>query len=255
MAYKYLVTTLLILGFTGLTIYSLIDKDGCFEKDPGTQPPSYANHLTGLKRPIRIMLAGDSITHASPDTGNFRCRLWHKLQTLGSFDFVGSMNGMVYGGKEKNCDNDHEAHSGWKADQVLRVIKQSSAKFDPDIVIIHLGTNDLIAGNSVGSTAYEISQIIYELREDNPLLVVFVAGVIPNYQGNNHTPTMELNRRISNMTGSISTKKSPVIFVDHFTGFDESDMADRLHPNESGAEKIARTWMEAIKNYLQRDGS
>ncbi len=96
----------------------------------------------------------------------------------------------------------------------------------------------------------EISQIIDDLRAQNPLLVVFVAGIIPDFREPEYNRTIELNRRISNMAKSITTTQHPVIFVDHFSGITEGDMVDQLHPNESGAEKIAGKWAEAIEEYL-----
>ena len=200
---------------------------------------------------IKLMPIGDSITHASKTTGDVRCQLWDKLQELGwTFDFVGQMYGLVGGGATANCDNNHEARAGWRAEQILEIIGSSAQKHKPDMVTIHLGTNDIRAGQSNISTVNEIGLIIDQLRNYNYKVIVFVAGIIPNYENNNHVETKDLNAKIFQMVKSKSTATSPVVYVDQYTGFGPEDLADKLHPNHDGSAKMATKWTEAIYNYL-----
>ena len=200
---------------------------------------------------IKLMPIGDSITHASKTTGDVRCQLWDRLQALSwTFDFVGQMYGLVGGGATSNCDNNHEARAGWRAEQVLQIIGASASKYKPDMATIHLGTNDLSAGQSNDSTVNEISQIIDQLRTYNVKVVVFVAGIIPNYLSNNHSETKDLNAKILKMVSTKSNSVSPIIYVDQFTGFVPEDLADKLHPNDAGSAKMATKWAQAIENYL-----
>lgn len=240
----------MIVGVIAICTVLQLDHDDDFNTDVKPKKITYTNNFTDIKRPIKLMPLGDSITHASKTTGNYRCILWNMLEDLGEFEFVGSMQGLVHGGQGQDCDIDHEGHAGWTADQLLEHITGNSIRYSPDIVLLHLGTNDLAADQTEGSTAYEISKIIGELRAQNQSLVVFVAGIIPNYLQVNQFRTIELNRRLYNMANSLTTVKNPVIFVDQFTGFTEADMVDRLHPNNKGAEKLAHNWFIALKNYL-----
>lgn len=248
---KIIITIVIIVGGVVVCNTLLFDRKAEFNTDIKPSIINYKNHFTNIKRPIKIMPLGDSITHSSRVTGNYRCKLWNMLEDLGSFEFVGSMKGLVHGGQGEDCDIDHEGHAGWTADQVLDFITENPVHYSPDIVLVHLGTNDLAADQSEGATAYEISQIISELRSQNPLLVVFVAGIIPNFLEENQSRTVELNRRLLNMVNSITAVKNPVIFVDQFTGFTEDDLVDGIHPNDVGAEKLAYNWFVALENYLQ----
>ena len=248
---KKILTLAILLATLFVCISLLFDRDDYFQTDIKSLNINYTNNFADLERPITIMPLGDSITQASGETGNYRCKLWGMLEGIGNFEFVGSMQGLVHGGQGDDCDIDHEGHAGWTSDQVLELTTVNYKDYSADIVLIHLGTNDLAADQSEGSTVYEISKIIEKLRSQNQLLVVFVAGIIPNYLEANQSRTVELNRRIFNMVNSLTTAQNPVIYVDQFTGFAEGDMVDRLHPNDAGAEKIAKNWFIALENYFR----
>lgn len=174
--FKIIITIAIVVVISVCTKY-LFDRDEYFAIDIEVKNITYPNNFTGIERPIKIMPLGDSITHASRGTGNYRCKLWNMLEEVGPFEFVGSMQGLVHGGQGEDCDVDHEGHAGWTSDQVLALIGDYE-NYSADIVLIHLGSNDLAADQGEGTTVYEISQIIKELRLKNSLLVVFVAGII-----------------------------------------------------------------------------
>ena len=196
------------------------------------------------------MPIGDSITHGSVRTGDVRCRLWFKLQNAGlSFDFVGSMYGYRDQTADPTCDKNHEAHSGWRTEQILSIIGDSAAKYKPDMAIIHIGTNDITKRQSNASTINEISQIIDQLRRYNPKVVVFL-GIIPSYRSALRTQTQDLNIRLAKLAAAKTTTVNPVIYVDHAIGFEARDAPDGCHPNNAGAEKMAIKWADAIFKYL-----
>ncbi|HEX6521183.1 MAG TPA: hypothetical protein VF070_14430, partial [Streptosporangiaceae bacterium] len=93
--------------------------------------------------PVRIMPLGDSIT-AAP--GCWRAILWHDLQTAGytNINFVGSVpdGGCNYG---YTYDGDNEGHSGMSATGLVsqNLLPGWLAAASPDIVLMHLGTNDM----------------------------------------------------------------------------------------------------------------
>ncbi|MDP3984815.1 MAG: hypothetical protein Q8Q52_07440 [Acidimicrobiia bacterium] len=69
---------------------------------------------------VRIMPLGDSITEGKVGEATYRYFLWHDLFGAGrAVDFVGSLIG-VKGGEPKyaDFDQDHEGHSGNRADQI-----------------------------------------------------------------------------------------------------------------------------------------
>jgi hypothetical protein len=209
---------------------------------------------------ITIAPYGNSITQAAGDRQSYRYPLWKKLIDANiAFDFVGSMN-TNFGGnpsrpdyKGKKFDMDHEGHWGWRADEILNKsgdnINNWLTRYTPDMVLLHIGTNDCIQGQNKDGTLDEIKQIIGKLRADNPNVVIFLANLIPCNSAS--ASVNDLNSGIKPLATQLTTTVSPVIFVDQNTGINpQTDLYDGIHPGPTGEEKMAQKWFDAIKTYL-----
>ena len=207
----------------------------------------------GADTTLRIMPLGDSITRGNSSRNSYRRPLSQLLiDSELDFDFVGSRNTAV---PDPDFDLDHQGHSGWTADDFLQNnrIRNWSLTYLPDLVLLHLGTNDLRQGQSVSSTVDEIGQIIDILREANPQVIVLLAQIVPMSTPGNPDVT-PLNAAIPDLVTSKDSTDSPVLLVDHFTGFDgDADNVDGIHPNPSGEAKMAQTWFDAIQLVLDDD--
>jgi lysophospholipase L1-like esterase len=81
---------------------------------------------------------------------------------------------------------------------------------------------------------------------------VLLAKIIPTRDSILNQRIVELNQRIDSIAMSKSTVESPVVIVDQNLGFNAAeDIDDGLHPNRTGAEKIAQKWFEAIAKAVQ----
>ncbi len=199
---------------------------------------------------IKIMPLGNSITQLNSSYNSYRRPLWHLLNDAGyDFDFVGST--------DKNYDNvsppdpdfdmDHEGHWGWRTDEVLAGIDYFLTLNVPDIVLIHLGSNDLVQGESVSSTISEVEQIIDELRDANSNIHIYLAQIIPLTLFDIGAEIIAFNSAISDLADDKHTSQSPIVVVDQWDGFNVSeDTFDQVHPNESGEEKMATKWFAAL---------
>ena len=96
----------------------------------------------------RIMPLGDSITQGAasgePDEdlqAGYRLVLWDLLADAGyDVDFVGNLNS---GSDILDFDPHHEGHPGWRDDEIAANI-YAWLKLNPaDIILLHIGTNDL----------------------------------------------------------------------------------------------------------------
>ena len=200
--------------------------------------------------PLRIMPLGDSIT-AGP--GCWRAMLWDQLQRAGytNLDFVGSQQGG--GCSVPSFDMDHEGHSGFAAtgiaDQNQLPPWLSSAR--PDIVLMHLGTNDLW-GDTISTsqvlTAY--SKLVDQMRASNPNMKIIVAQILPMAPSNCNgcgQRVMSLNQAIPGWAAGKTTSQSPITVVDQWTGFNTAtDTFDGVHPIDSGFQKMANKWYPAL---------
>lgn len=199
--------------------------------------------------PVRIMPLGDSIT-AGP--GCWRALLWDHLQRTGfnNIDFVGTQQG---GGCSVPFDIDHEGHGGFSATGIAdqNQLPGWLAATTPDIVLMHLGTNDMWGGTISTSTilaAY--SKLVDQMRAGNPAMKIVVAQLIPmEPSGCGPCPTgvVALNNAIPGWAAGKTTAQSPITVVDQWTGFSAAtDTGDGVHPNDAGFQKMADRWYPAV---------
>ena len=200
---------------------------------------------------IRIMPLGDSITQGTADADSYRRPLWKLLKiTSARINFVGSMktNHPYTRSGHSDFDADHEGHWGWRADEVLAGIGGWAEQAAPDIVLIHLGTNDILQKQKNEDTIEELREIIIIFRKHNPRVEIFLAQLIPVANKATDVRIRELNRLLPNMAESITSDESPVHIVNQYEGFDAfKDTYDGIHPNESGIEKMAQKWCRALE--------
>jgi lysophospholipase L1-like esterase len=207
---------------------------------------------------IRIMPLGDSITQGANTQNSYRRPLWHKLVAAGYRpDFVGSQT-LNYplttdtpGTEPPNPDFDlnHEGHAGWRADQIVPYVSLWAQTYQPDIVLIHLGTNDL--KQTIDSTILDLEAIVDILREANPRVNICLAQLIPTQNAIINTTIQELNLSIAELGLSKDSTQSPLLVVDFYSDYDAMvNNWDRLHPNSTGEEVMASRWFAAIETLL-----
>lgn len=209
--------------------------------------------VDGTPTSIRIMPLGDSITQADRNHNSYRRPLWLKLRAAGyDVNFVGSTKSNYLGNAPKSdFDQDHEGHWGWEVDEVLAQVDRWSATAKPDVVLIHLGTNNILRGQSFESTIAELRKLVETMRQQNPRLKILIAQLIPS--SGSEALTQQFNQQIAMLARSINSQTSPVILVDQFSGFNvQQNTYDGLHPNESGEQKMANRWFQALEKVLPK---
>lgn len=243
-----------VWGALGIALLGLL---GC-----GGPPEGESLEVLGMENagvtvmtPKRVMPLGDSITQGAAGHASYRCELWRKLtRNRYKADFVGTLSTGYLG--ENTCsspgfDRDHEGHWSWRTDQVLANISNWAESTRPDLVLIHLGTNDTYHDQTEDSTVSELEQIIDRLRVVNPRVKVFLAQLIPTAGAALALKIQSLNQRMPGLAAAKSTADSPVYVVDQWTDFNPStDTYDGVHPNLIGEEKMAERWYQAIREHL-----
>jgi acyl-CoA thioesterase-1 len=166
-------------------------------------------------------------------------------------DFVGSRHGVGNGSPAyPDFDMDHEGHAGWKADEILFNVESWAAAASPDIVLLHVGHNDLCRGQSVASTIMDISDIVDVLRTVKPRIRILLAQLIAS-ASSCHAGIPALNARLAALVADKDRPESPVVLVDQYTGFDPSVMTyDGTHPNAMGDSHMAERWFEKLAPVL-----
>ncbi len=204
--------------------------------------------VAAAAEPVRIMPLGDSIT-GSP--GCWRALLWNRLQAAGhtNIDFVGTLPTQGCGVAH---DGDNEGHGGILGTNIAdqNLLPPWLAATDPDIVLMHLGTNDVWSNLSPATILAAYGKMVDQMRVQNPRMKVLVAQIIPMNPSNCSDcagRVVALNQAIPAWAASKSTAESPVVVVDQFTGFNPAtDTGDGVHPNDAGTQKMSDRWYPAL---------
>ncbi|HJZ39570.1 MAG TPA: GDSL-type esterase/lipase family protein [Bacteroidales bacterium] len=231
------------------------------------------------QNPVKIMPLGNSITQGWTDGSllenqmkGYRYDLKQLLQGAGySIDFTGSESS----GSAYFTDHQHAGIGGSRDQYVARLLfdgyderndvqilvpaRPYLDEYNPDIILLHIGTNDVTHEADPGSIQ-QVSAILdlvdqYESRSDREV-IVFLAMIInrkkPWVAGSGYQTTVDFNIDIKAMALARIAAGDKLVIVDmeHDAGFvyDATDMADNLHPNAAGYLKMANLWHSSIVN-------
>ena len=221
-----------------------------------------------LSAQIRIMPLGDSITYDNRIVETrpiglrtaYRQQLWLELQSAGyDINFVGSQEA----GQDAvpRFDPDNEGHPGWHANgdpvgsrNIATNIYNWLVVNPADVILLHIGTNDISTGQTPAGVSAEIGQILDEIdryETDNGVEVwVILARIISRIDSMN-SATTALNNQIQLMADARIAGGDKVIVVDMeihagliYSTDPNGDMYDKWHPNVIGYEKMAAEWYD-----------
>ncbi|MDI1464087.1 cellulose binding domain-containing protein [Catellatospora sp. KI3] len=206
--------------------------------------------------PVRIMPLGDSITAG---TGCWRAMLWHQLQLAGytNIDFVGGVSDGGGCNPGYSYDFDHEGHGGYSATGIAdnNQLPPWLTAARPDIVLVHLGTNDMwghYIPTATKLTAF--TKLVGQMRANNPNVKILVSQIIPMTAAACSTcpaDIVEFNSALPAWAAGLTTAQSPITLVDQWTGFDAAvDTGDGVHPNNTGYQKMANRFYPALARVL-----
>lgn len=213
---------------------------------------------TAAAASVRIMPLGDSITVGVGDGGNggYRGPLWAALANAGyDVDFVGSQTGGTI------ADPQHEGHDGWRADQIRDNIGSWLQLNPAEIILLHIGTNDITQGEQLATIVSEIGQIlsnidVYETSHHATVIVVLARIVNrSNPQDTLGVRTTALNASIASMAAARVAAGDRLVVVDQEAALSyPADLVDVVHPGASGYAKMSAVWFEALTDLLRNRG-
>jgi lysophospholipase L1-like esterase len=199
-------------------------------------------------KPIRIMAAGDSITAGADFFSNYRLPLWEKLRAAGyGVEFVGTQQSESPAGPLA-----HEGYGGKNTEYLAATLPANFRAHPADIVLLHSGHNHSVEEKPVAGIVAATEKLIAAFREVNPRVTVLLAQVIPAGKLPKYAYIPELNTALAALAARLDAPGQRVVAVDHAAGFDwQTDtVADLVHPNAAGAEKMAQAWFAALQKLL-----
>ena len=276
------------LGYGETYYYRIKAVTGSGETEYST-PVSTTTHVQG--KVFNIMPLGDSNTHGtkSGDTRPDSERIGYRKQLYDLL--VGAKAKFQYVGSERSGSaflaNDQNA--GFPAARTMDILSllQTSKyqnqsgqtisrgsghyldTYQPDILLVHIGTNGGLYGVSDDNqTIAEVGAILdevdaYEARAKKEVTVVLarIMNRIPQ-NGSDESPayTSRFNDKIADLAEKrIKEQSDRVVVVDmeksagilYEFSYKGGDMDDYLHPAASGFQKMASTWFKALKPLLE----
>jgi len=208
-------------------------------------PTSTPTPIPSPKSTVKVMPLGDSITDGFNVPGGYRIKLWKNITDNGyKVDFVGSMTN----GPAELGDKNHEGHSGWTISQIDSNINSWMDTYKPQIVLMHIGTNDMYGNptEAAGRLSQLIDKICNKLPSGGKL---YVSNLVPFPMNANNVNAY--NSQIPGIVQQKANAGKPVYFVD-MSSVTNNDLADGIHPNLNGYNKMADAWFNAIKNDLAK---
>ncbi|NIY63056.1 SGNH/GDSL hydrolase family protein [Streptomyces malaysiensis] len=189
---------------------------------------------------VKVMPLGDSITDGFNVPGGYRVGLWQKL-TAGRYkvDFVGSL----FNGPAGLGDHDHEGHSGWTIQQIDDNVVNWLRTQNPHTILLHIGTNDIYGSDPAGAPA-RLSKLIDHITAQAPNAELFVATITP--LGFMDSTVRAYNAAIPGIVRSKADAGKRVHLVDMYSALTPADLADGVHPNAGGYDKMADVWWRGL---------
>ena len=191
---------------------------------------------------LRVMPLGASSTlgKGSPETAGYRGPLQELLARDGvAVDLVGSLRD----GPDSVPDRDHEGRSGITLEAMWPRVAEWVRRADPDVVLLHNGTNDLLLGASAEVAADRLEGVLAEIAEVSDAHVI-VAGVW-GHRGDERARE-EFERLSAIAVAGFGKRGHSMRFVDATGLLTPDQLTDRLHPNAAGYRAIAEMWKREI---------
>ena len=212
-----------------------------------------------------IMPLGDSITAGtgSSDGGGYRVELFRQaMANSQSLTFVGTLASGPTTVSGKSFPRSHEGHSGFVIDTITQrqglssVTDAAIAKSIPHIVLLMIGTNDIVWG--VLDEPTKLGNLIDQIIADAPKALVVVAQIGPSNDDSRTALIKAYNDGIPAVVQARVAAGKHVAMVDMFTPFVSNPdykialLSDEVHPNDAGYVIVGQTWYQAIQSVLPR---
>ena len=252
---------------------------------------------------VKILSLGDSITDGYWTSGAYRKYMYHDLEQMGyNIDMVGpkgsNSNTFTYNGQSVSYDDNNAGYSGYAIQEMTTKEHRSGiletiqgtwyngqnmiAAYQPDIVLLQIGTNDILSNYNDGITdrlENLVNVILQDLDADSTVFVSTIPDIdaytradwLGSYGINAWGSTQEeKDRLMETVTGCIDTYNTSIYnlvlkmqgegknvqFADINSVVDyQTDLHDGVHPNEAGYENMGNYWAGLLNDFFQNHGT
>jgi hypothetical protein len=161
-----------------------------------------------------------------------------------SVQFVGSQTG----GPSSLPQRNHEGHSGWTIPQIANNIDGWLRTYNPDVVLLWIGGNDMFFGGGVNTSG--LSSLIDQILRFKPDMTIFVADYYPVPE-----QIKQYNATIPGVVQEKANAGKNVYFVklsDINLNHNTDISSDNLHLSPTGYSKVATIWFNSTIDILKQ---
>ncbi len=217
----------------------------------------------------KILPLGDSITYGVNDEGNagYRGPLFASaVAAAQKITFTGSLTNGPSTVSGQTFPQKNEGHSGWGISEVTTYSNgnagiatviptpafSSASGGTPDIILLHIGTNDASQFSATQMTS-DLQGLLNKIISNAPNALVVVAQIIPLGYGTNSV-IKAYDQSIPGVVQALAAAGKHIETVDMYTGFDTATMlgSDSIHPNTTGYTFMAAHWYSIIGSLLPK---
>lgn len=159
---------------------------------------------------------------------------------------VGSVG---WGNMEPAELNRFEGGMGLSIDDVAVQLDKSLPQRRPNIILVHLGTNDVAWLQELETAPSKMEGVIDLVAETCPDAVLLVALIAPIVFRNDQV--RDFNARIAEIVASRAAAGAHVMLVDIWAAFEAPGhpeyLSDVSHPNDEGFAVMAEVWLEGLQ--------
>ena len=198
--------------------------------------------------PISIMPLGDSITFGAtdPEGNGYRKRLWDDLTSAG---YTVVYEGSISNGSADLPDTHNEGHGGYRIDNLAAGVDRWLKGTKPAVILLMAGTNDVLQDHDLKGAPGRLSDLIEQIRRDDPPAQVLVASIPPlSLSSGLEAKAEAYNAQIPGLVAAKAALGEPVVFVDVHAVLTPADLTDGIHPNPGGYVKIGDAWFQALQS-------
>jgi len=217
---------------------------------------------------VKIMPVGDSITLGKDTkTGGYRSVLFDWLNATGyTIIYVGNGdNGdpanATSTSSEMTTPRSHEGYGSFRIDMILNggtaerrtgpPIKTTIEKYKPDVVLLMIGTNDVIQNWELDKINDRLEKLIETLFEADNQMTLVVASIPPIKRpawADKENNVIAYNAAIPGIIAKQKALNRKISFVDVHAALEKGGVLDAggVHPNKTGYQKIAAVWYQGL---------
>ncbi len=223
-------------------------------------------------QPLKVLTIGDSLTyginqdlaHGQPRVAYRQALSKNLISYFGKVAFVGNVTDYV-----SEVDDDflyrHSGYSGYVIEDVYQVenhpgikplVDDMMKKYQPDIVILMLGTNDLFRAMTVNEIIPRWENLVLQIEAQLPEDGLLICSSLPPIQS--LTKEDAFNEKIQIRTRELAQEGYKVGFADPNTPLSQKAdsylNADGTHLNRFGYEVVGQVFTDAIQKAYKQDG-